>query len=271
MKRVVFNQKGGVGKTSISCNLAAISAQQGFKTLLIDLDTQCNSSEYLLGPRYAEKENTAADFFKSFLGMFNRKHYLPTFCHPTQFARLSVMPASIELSALERDLESRQKIYKLREALVQLSEHYDRIYIDTPPALNFYSRAALIAADSLLIPFDCDSFSRQALYSLVNTVGEIREDHNPKLVIEGVVISQYSAQARLPNDLVDQLKNDGLPVLASYLSTSVKMKESREFHLPMVHYAPKHKLTVQYLNLYRLLEGGRLLPVDDTASQAENA
>ena len=71
MKRVVFNQKGGVGKTSISCNLAAISAQQGHKTLLIDLDTQCNSSEYLLGANYAEKNKTAVDFFKSFLICFD--------------------------------------------------------------------------------------------------------------------------------------------------------------------------------------------------------
>jgi chromosome partitioning protein len=260
---VVFNQKGGVGKTSITCNLAAISAEQGFKTLVIDLDTQCNSSEYLLGPRYAEKANTAADFFKSFLGLFGRRPYLPTFCHPTQFMNLSVMPASMELASVERELESRHKIYKLREALESLSEHYDRIYIDTPPALNFYSRTSLMATDRLLIPFDCDSFSRQALYNLVETVAEIREDHNENLAIEGVVINQYSAQARFPNELIAQLKSDGLPVLESYLASSVKLKESREVHLPLIYFAPTHKLTLQYLNLYRLLEGGELLAVDD--------
>jgi chromosome partitioning protein len=254
MKRVVFNQKGGVGKTSISCNLAAISAQQGYKTLLIDLDTQCNSSEYLLGPNYADKDNTAADFFRSFLGLFGRKPYLPSFCHPTQYGRLSVMPASPELATLERELESRHKIYKLREALAELSKHYDRIYIDTPPALNFYSRTALIGADSLLIPFDCDSFSRQALYNLVNTVQEIREDHNEELQIEGIVVNQYNPQARLPDELIAQLKQENLPVLETYLNASVKLKESRESHTPLVHYAPSHKLTQQFIDLYNALE-----------------
>lgn len=254
MKRVVFNQKGGVGKTSITCNLAAISAAKGFKTLVIDLDTQCNSSEYLLGPNYADKDNTAADFFKSFLGVFGRKPYLPGFCHPTHYGRLSVMPASPELSTLERELESRHKIYKLREALNELSKHYERIYIDTPPALNFYSRTALIAADSLLIPFDCDSFSRQALYNLVNTVAEIREDHNEDLRIEGVVVNQYNAQARLPDELIAQLKQENLPVLESYLGSSVKMKESREAHTPLVHFAPSHRLTQQFVDLYNLIE-----------------
>lgn len=258
MKRVVFNQKGGVGKTSITCNLAAVSAALGHKTLVIDLDTQCNSSEYLLGPLYAEKTQTSADFFKSFLGLFGKRPYLPSFCHPTQFSDLSVMPASMELAVIERELESRHKIYKLREALEQLSEHYDRIYIDTPPALNFYSRTALIATDRLLIPFDCDSFSRQALYSLVDTVSEIREDHNDALVIEGVVINQYNAQAKFPNELIDKLKADGLPVLESYLSSSVKLKESREVHMPLVHFAMGHKLTQEYLGLYGLLERDQL-------------
>ncbi len=268
MKRVVFNQKGGVGKTSISCNLAAISAQQGYKTLLIDLDTQCNSSEYLLGPRYAEKGSTSADFFKSFLGLFGRKPYLPSFCHPTHFGRLSVMPGSPELATLERELESRHKIYKLREALDQLLEHYDRIYIDTPPALNFYSRTALIAADRLLIPFDCDSFSRQALYNLVNTVAEIREDHNEDLVIEGVVVNQFNAQARLPTELIEQLKQDGLPVVESYLSSSVKLKESREAHTPLVYFAPTHKLTQQFVNLHALIEGLNPVIVSDETEEA---
>lgn len=254
MKRVVFNQKGGVGKTSITCNLAAISAAQGLKTLVIDLDTQCNSSEYLLGAHYAERQNTAADFFKSFLGMFGRKAYAPTFCHPTHYGRLSVMPASPELATLERELESRHKIYKLREALQDLARHYDRIYIDTPPALNFYSRTALIGADSLLIPFDCDSFSRQALYNLVNTVAEIREDHNESLQIEGVVVNQYNPQARLPDELIAQLRQEGLPVFDTYLHASVKLKESRESHMPLVHFAPAHKLTRQFIDLHQSLE-----------------
>ncbi|MCC7517452.1 MAG: ParA family protein [Pseudomonadales bacterium] len=255
MKRVVFNRKGGVGKTSISCNLAAISAQQGYKTLLIDLDTQCNSSEYLLGPDYASKEKTAADFFKTFLGVFGRKPYLPDFCHPTHFRRLSVMPASQELTSIERELESRHKIYKFRDALAEATKYFDRIYIDTPPALNFYSMAALIAADRLLIPFDCDSFSRQALYNLVETVGEVREDHNENLAIEGVVVNQFNPQARLPLELIEQLKTDGLPVLDTYINVSVKMKESREVHEPLVHFAPGHKMTQQFIELYQMLEG----------------
>ncbi|HNL91856.1 MAG TPA: ParA family protein [Pseudomonadales bacterium] len=254
MKRVVFNQKGGVGKTSISCNLAAISAQQGYKTLLIDLDTQCNSSEYLLGANYAEKNKTSLDFFKSFLGVFSGKPYLPNFCHPTHFKNLSVMPASSDLSNIERELESKHKIYKFRDALKEAEKHYDRIYIDTPPALNFYSMAALIAADSLLIPFDCDSFSRQALYNLVNTVAEIREDHNEGLKIEGVVVNQFNPQAKFPQELIDQLIADGLPVLDAYLNTSIKVKESREEHTPLVYFAPAHKATQQFINLYQKLE-----------------
>ena len=148
--------------------------------------------------------------------------------------------------------------------MADLSKHYDRIYIDTPPALNFYSRTALIATDRLLIPFDCDSFSRQALYNLVNTVAEIREDHNDELVIEGVVINQYNAQAKLPNELIEQLKADGLPVLESYLTSSVKLKESREATMPLIHFAPNHKLTQQFMNLYALLEGGDMIGIDNT-------
>ncbi|HNE26590.1 MAG TPA: ParA family protein, partial [Pseudomonadales bacterium] len=129
-----------------------------------------------------------------------------------------------------------------------------RIYIDTPPALNFYSMAALIAADSLLIPFDCDSFSRQALYNLVNTVAEIREDHNEGLKIEGVVVNQFNPQAKFPQELIDQLIADGLPVLDAYLNTSIKVKESREEHTPLVYFAPAHKATQQFINLYQKLE-----------------
>ena len=160
MPIVVFNQKGGVGKSTITCNLAAISASQGLRTLVIDLDPQGNSTSYLLGDTASDEQPSVAGFFEQTLS-YSFRNVPPTdYVVETPFENLDVMPSSTALNELLVKLESRQKIYKLREALVQLAQIYDRIYIDTPPALNFFTRAALIGATGCLIPFDCDSFSR---------------------------------------------------------------------------------------------------------------
>ncbi len=249
MRRVIFNQKGGVGKTSITCNLAAISASRGKRCLAIDLDVQCNTSEYLLGEDFMREEN-AAEFFKQFITIFTRNREPQKFAHETPYENLFILPASPELATIERELESRHKIFKLRDALITLSEDFDEIYIDTPPALNFYSRAAMIAAEELLIPFDCDSFSRQALNNLLGSVEEIREDHNSELVLKGIVVNQFQAQAKLPTQLIDAMLEDELPVLEPYLSSSVKVKESRQRHKPLVYMASKHKVSEQYAALY---------------------
>ncbi|MBT5007104.1 MAG: ParA family protein, partial [Halieaceae bacterium] len=133
-------------------------------------------------------------------------------------------------------------------------DEYDRIYIDTPPNFNFYSKSALIAADSVLVPFDCDSFARQSLYSLMDNLAELQEDHNPDLGVEGIVINQFNSQARLPGELVAELKEEGYPVFDTYLNTSVKMKESHREHRPLIDMAPSHKLTGQFLDLHVELE-----------------
>jgi chromosome partitioning protein len=106
----------------------------------------------------------------------------------------------------------------------------------------------------VLIPFDCDSFARQSLYSLLDNIAELREDHNPDLEVEGIVINQFNSQARLPTELVVELEEEGLPVFASYLNTSVKMKESHRAHRPLIDLAPSHKLTGQFLELHAELE-----------------
>src|SRR5204862_6016852 len=144
----------------------------------------------------------------------------------TPYENLHLMPSSPELEELHGKLESRYKIYKLREALSELDANYDHIYVDTPPALNFYTRSALIAAEGCLVPFDCDDFSRRALYGLIETVEEIRADHNPALRIEGIVVNQFQPRANLPQRTVQELVDEGLPVLQPYLSASVKIKES---------------------------------------------
>ncbi len=273
--RVVFNQKGGVGKSSITVNLAAISAHQGLKTLLIDLDPQANSSQYVLGDDATYSSDKPAlepnieNYFEDLLGnqqskgllgnaigsiLKSRSKGLESYVHQSSFKHLDVIPASPTLGALAHALESKHKIYKLRDALQQLSGHYDRVFIDTPPAFNFFTLSALIAANRVLIPFDCDVFSKRALQTLIENVIETQDDHNEGLEIEGIVVNQFQAQAKLPREVVQQLKDEGLPVLDSMLPPSILMKESHQKNQPLIHLATDHKLTQAYQSLFNEIE-----------------
>jgi chromosome partitioning protein len=131
-----------------------------------------------------------------------------------------------------------------------MADDYDVVYIDTPPALNFYTRSALIAAEGCLIPFDCDDFSRRALYGLLESVQEIQADHNKGLAVEGIVVNQFQPRANLPQRTVQELIDEGLPVLQPYLSASVRIKESHELSRPMIHLDPNHKLTQEFVALH---------------------
>lgn len=257
MRRVVFNHKGGVGKSTIACNLAAVSAAGGARVLVVDLDPQGNSTQYLLGKHGRELEPTLAGFFEQVLGFPLRPKKPDEFIHGTRFDRLDVLPSHPMLAEQQDKLESRYKIFKLREALADLHKHYDFIYLDTPPALNFFTRSALIATDACLIPFDCDDFSRRALYALLEDLAEIRADHNAGLLVEGIVVNQFLPRASLPQKLVQKLLDDGLPVLHPYLSSSVKIRESHECAKPLIYMTPQHKLTQEYVALHALLEERR--------------
>ena len=203
MKRVVFNRKGGVGKSTITCNLAAIAASQGKNVLVVDLDPQANTTSYL---GHDGKDNVVgiAEFMESTITRNYREFTSEDYIRKTPFENLSLISASYSLVDLEAKLEAKHKIYKLRDFLNNLHEEFDEIYIDTPPALNFFTLSALIAADRCLLPYDCDVFARDAMVDLIEELEEIVEDHNPELTIEGVVVNQFQSRAKLPQQAVEE-------------------------------------------------------------------
>ena len=252
MKRVVFNRKGGVGKSTITCNLAAVAASMGKNVLVVDLDPQANTTSYL---GHDGKDNVVgiAEFMESTITRNYRDFTSEDYIRKTRFENLSLISASYSLIDLEAKLEAKHKIYKLRDFLNNLHEDYDEIYIDTPPALNFFTLSALIAADSCVLPYDCDVFARDAMVDLMEELEEIIEDHNPELSIDGVVVNQFQARAKLPQQAVDELKKAKFKLLKPFISSSVKVKESHAEHTPLIFLDAKHKVTLEFVDLYKTL------------------
>jgi len=240
MKRVVFNRKGGVGKSTITCNLAAIAASQGKNVLVVDLDPQANSTSYL---GHSGKDNVVgiAEFMESTITRNYRDFTSEDYIRKTDFDNLSLISASYSLVDLEAKLEAKHKIYKLRDFLNNLHEDFDEIYIDTPPALNFFTLSALIAADRCVLPYDCDVFARDAM-------------------IEGVIVNQFQARAKLPQQAVEELAKAKFKLLKPFISSSVKVKESHASHTPLAFLDPKHKITLEFAELYKTLSKKKRAP-----------
>jgi chromosome partitioning protein len=250
MKWVVFNQKGGVGKSTLCANLATVGAMQGRTSLLVDLDAQGNSTFYA-GTPIDTDTLTVADMFKQVVGWFGDKKSPMDFVHPSIIENLNVMPSAQALADIERELESRYKMFKLRETLESLDETFDDMWIDTAPNFNFYTKAALIAADGFVVPVDCDDFSVQAVTRLLDNVMEIKADHNPDLQFGGIIINQFNAQANYPKKLIAQLEEQGLPLFSNKINSSIKVKESHAEQTPIVYGHPKHKVSEQLVALYQ--------------------
>jgi chromosome partitioning protein len=246
-----------------------MSADEGLRTLVVDLDPQANSTLYLLGEPCDCERGTLSELFEQTLSFHIFPRPASDFIYPTEYPGLDVLPAHPEMAELQGRLESRYKIYKLREALADVGR-YDAVYLDTPPAVNFFTMSALIAADRCLIPFDCDAFSRRALDVLLELVKEIVHDHNEHLEVEGIVINQFQSRANLPQRLIAEMREDGLPLLETFLSHSVKIRESHQAARPLIDMCPSHKLTREFRALFEAIED-RATPQQTAEARVDRA
>jgi chromosome partitioning protein len=255
MRFIVFNQKGGVGKSTLAANLAAVAAARGDRTLLVDLDPQANASQYLLGPVAGEAKPNLLDVFEESLSFHLFKTDPKLFVHPSPFPRLDLIPSHAGVEALLPKLESRHKIFRVREVVDTLG--YGTVFFDTPPAYNVLTLSGLVAADRVLIPFDCDDFARRAIAPLLDRIEEVRADHNSRLRVEGIVVNQFQGRANFPQQAVDALVAEGLPVLEPFISASVRIRESHHAARPMVFFEASHKVSSEFEALYERLRSPR--------------
>ena len=255
MRFVVFNQKGGVGKSTIAVNLAAIAASRGERTLVVDLDPQANASQYLLGAAAEDARPNLADVFEEGLSFRLFKTDARRFVHPTPFPNLDLLPGHLSVDALVPKLEARHKIFRVREVVDALG--YTTVFLDTPPAENVLTVSALVAADRVLVPFDCDDFARRAIGRVVERIEEARVDHNPRLRVDGVVVNQFQGRANFPQQAVEELRAEGYPVLEPFISSSVRIRESHHAARPMVFFEASHKVTAEFEELYERLRSPR--------------
>ena len=238
----VTNQKGGVGKTTTSINLAASLVERGKRILLIDMDPQGNASVGC-GVDVDEIENTIYDLL--LLQTTAKEAIIKTECG------VDVLTANGDLAGAQVELLNEiGRELRLQTALIPVQDDYDYIFIDCPPALNVLTINALVASNSVLIPMQCEYFALEGLSALVATVRKIRETLNPKLTIEGLLRTMFDGRNSLSNEVSRQLQNHfGKKVYKSVVPRNIRLAEAPSYGEPAITYAPNSKGALAYLEL----------------------
>ena len=258
----VCNQKGGTGKTTTAVNLAAYLAFLGKRVLVVDLDPQANATSGLGTNQHNVQKST--------YDVLLEKSTLKEVILPTAINNLYLAPSNLDLTGAEIELVSALgREYRLKRALQQEKGNYDFIIIDSPPSLSLLTINSLCSADSILIPVQCEYYALEGLTQLINTISLVRNNLNPDLALEGVLLTMADFRTNLTKEVIQEVKNYFKDkVYQAVIPRSVRLSEAPSFGQPVLLYDKESIGAKKYEELARDILGLPPLSLDN--SQEEN-